>query len=97
MTPTSFYHVYVLLSLKDGKFYIGYTNNIERRLDEHNSGKNISTANRRPLELIYYEAHRSKDDAQRRESYFKTTKGKVTLRQILRGTLEQYSALRINK
>jgi hypothetical protein len=32
--------------------------------------------------LIYYNAHRSEDDALRREAYFKTTKGKVTLRQM---------------
>jgi len=37
------YYVYVLLSLKDKKFYIGFTNDLKRRLKEHNSGNNIST------------------------------------------------------
>jgi putative endonuclease len=82
------YYVYVLLSLKDKKFYIGFTNDLKRRLKEHDSGKNISTKSRFPFELIYYEAHLSKADAMRRERYFKTTKGKSTLRQMLRDSLK---------
>jgi putative endonuclease len=55
---------------------------------QHKNGENISTAKRLPVELIYFEGHQSKDDALRREKYFKTTKGKVTLRQILRESLD---------
>ena len=83
------YYVYALLSLRDKKFYIGFTNNLKRRVSEHNSGKNLSTKSRRPLKLIYYEAHLSKTDAARRERYFKTTKGKSTLKQMLRDSLEK--------
>lgn len=82
-----FYYVYVLLSLKDNKFYIGSTNNLKRRLKEHRAGKNISTSKRLPLKLIYFEGHLSRTDAERREKYFKTTKGKVTLRNIIRESL----------
>jgi putative endonuclease len=82
-----FYNVYVLLSQRDNKFYIGFTNDLLRRFKEHEQGKNISTARRLPLKLIYFEGHLSKKDALRRESYFKTTKGKVTLRQMLRESL----------
>ena len=81
------FYVYVLLSLKDKKFYIGFTNDLKRRLNEHNSGKNISTKSRIPLKLIYYESHLSKADAERREKYFKTTKGKSALKQMLRESL----------
>lgn len=77
-----FWYVYVLRSLKDGMFYTGMTGNLKRRLEQHQTGQNTSTAKRQPLELIYFEGHRSKEDAMRRERYFKTTKGKVTLRQI---------------
>lgn len=84
-----FHYVYILLSLKDKKFYIGLTNNLERRLEEHRQGKNISTSKRLPLKLIYYEAHLSKEDAERRERYFKTDKGKLTLRMILRDSLSK--------
>ena len=84
----SFYFVYVLLSERDGKFYIGSSSNVEQRVVEHNSGKNTSTVNRRPLKLIFYEAFPTKTDALRREHYFKTTKGKVTIRQMNRDYLK---------
>ncbi len=82
------YYVYVLLSLKDKKFYIGFSEDINKRLADHNAGRNASTKPRRPFEVIYYEAHLNKEDALRREAYFKTTKGKSTLRQMLRTTLQ---------
>lgn len=82
-----FYYVYVLRSLKDRLFYVGFSENVEQRVIDHNIGKNISTKHRRPLELIFYEAFLNKADALRRESYFKTTKGKVTLKQMLKGYL----------
>lgn len=85
-----FYFVYVLFSLRDKKFYIGYTGRTaEKRFLEHIRGKNISTAKRRPLVLIYYEAHFSEFDAKRRERYFKTDKGKTTLKQVLRTALDE--------
>jgi len=87
--PVKFYYVYILHSLKDRKFYIGSTNNLKRRVKEHNDGKNISTSKRLPLKLIYFEGHLSKEDAERRERYFKTDKGKSTLRQVLRSTLNK--------
>lgn len=83
------YYVYVLLSQKDNNFYIGFTENIDQRLDEHNVGKNVSTKLRRPFKLIYCEGHTSKSDALRREKYFKTTKGKTTLKQILKDALSE--------
>lgn len=50
------YYVYVLLSLKDGKWYTGYTNDLKRRFKEHNKGLVFATTKRRPFVLIYYEA-----------------------------------------
>lgn len=84
----NFYYTYVLLSLKDNNFYIGFTDDLER-LKEHEQGKNISTSKRLPVKLIYFEGHLSKEDALRRESYFKTTKGKTTLKQILKKSLKR--------
>ena len=81
------HYVYVLISLKDKEFYTGYSTDVFRRFKEHNSGYSASTQFRRPFELIYYEAHLSREDAQRRERYFKTTKGKSTLKQMLRASL----------
>lgn len=83
----NFWYVYVLRSKKDDNFYIGSTNDVYRRLEQHQRGENVSTAKRLPVVLLYFEAHRSKADALRREKYFKTTKGKVTVRQMLRDSL----------
>jgi|SRR3989344_5718169 len=87
LPPMSFWYVYVLRSAKDHDFYVGSTNNLKRRVQQHQRGENISTAKRLLVELIYFEGHHSKDDALRREKYFKTTKGRITLRQMLRGGL----------
>ena len=81
------YYVYVLLSLKDQKFYTGFTSNLKRRVKEHNCGKTRSTCGRQPLKLVYYEMHLSNNDARRRETYFKTSKGRTTLKQILRDSI----------
>jgi len=85
-----FTHVYVLMSGRDGRLYIGMTNDLRRRFLQHQNGQNISTAKRLPVRLIYYEAHLSKSDALRRERYFKTTKGKVTLRSMIRDCLAEH-------
>ncbi len=80
-----FYFVYILRSEKDKKFYIGFTTDVNRRFIQHNSGEVESTKNRWPLELIFYEAFRSKNAALKREKYFKTTKGKLALKYMLKG------------
>jgi putative endonuclease len=81
------YCVYVLLSEKDGMFYIGYTTDIDRRYKEHNDGKSKSTAPRRPFQLIFCEFYVSETDAKRRELYFKTTAGRRALKIMLRESL----------
>ncbi len=79
-----FFYTYVLLSLKDNKCYIGYTNDLKRRLEEHDSGKNFSTKSRIPFKLIYYEACLNENDAKQRELYFKATVGRRYLSKRLR-------------
>ena len=79
--------VYVLRSRKDGDLYVGYTTDLPRRLDEHASGLNRSTAPRRPLDLVFCEFYASSEDAQRREMYLKTSAGKRGLKLMLRETL----------
>lgn len=85
----SFYCVYVLYSLKDHKLYIGYTTSLRRRLSEHRRGESASTAPRRPLRLLFCEHYISRDDAQRREKYFKTSPGKRALRLMLKDSFRQ--------
>lgn len=75
------------MSTRDKGFYFGFSANLKKRIHDHSKGKNKSTKNRRPLKLVYYEAHISKFDALRREKYFKTTKGRATVRLMLRDYL----------
>jgi putative endonuclease len=74
------YYIYVLYSLKDRKLYTGYTDDIKRRINEHNQGLVSSTKHRRPLELIYYEYGGTKEDAIKRESCLKSGRGKKYLK-----------------
>jgi putative endonuclease len=78
-----FYYVYILKSFKDNKHYAGYTQNLELRFEQHQSGKVESTKYRRPLKLIYFEACLNKEDALKREKYFKTHYGKMFLQNRL--------------
>ena len=61
------FYVYILKSKKDNNFYIGSTNDLKRRINEHNSGLVFSTKSRMPFELVYYEAYKSESDARNRE------------------------------
>ena len=74
------YYVYLLRSKLDQKLYTGYTSDLKKRLREHQTGNVESTRNRRPMELIYYEAYQLKTLALQREKFLKTTKGKLQLR-----------------
>jgi len=65
------YFVYVLKSQRDGNLYVGSTSDLERRLEEHNSGKSKSTAARRPFQVVYYEAYSAEADARHREHNLK--------------------------
>jgi putative endonuclease len=61
------FYVYILKSKKDNKLYIGYSHNLRQRFKEHQSGSVFSTKNRRPFELVYYEAYKNEGDAKLRE------------------------------
>ena len=88
-TSSMFFYTYVLQSSKDHKRYIGYTNNLKRRIEEHEKGSSFATKFRLPFKLIYYEACLTESDARRREDYFKTTQG----RRFLGLRLIEYSRL----
>ncbi|HDH97832.1 MAG TPA: GIY-YIG nuclease family protein [Deltaproteobacteria bacterium] len=77
-------YVYVLYSMRDGDLYTGYTKDLKQRFEQHRKGLVTSTKDRRPLELIYYEACVDQNDATRREKYLKTYKGKMFLRNRLK-------------
>ena len=82
------HYTYVLQSQKDNGFYIGYSENLKHRFEEHIKGKVESTKNRRPLKLVYYEACLKSEDATKREKYLKTYNG----RRFLHKRLNSYFA-----
>lgn len=85
------YFVYILLSLKDGKFYAGSTADLIKRLREHKTGNVSSTKSRRPLKLLHYEYFINKQDAKVREVFLKSGFGRDQLRKSLKRTLKQIS------
>ncbi len=81
-----YHYVYVLRSQKDHKFYVGYTKNVKKRLEKHNSGRVRSTKKRLPMKLIYWEGCINRKDAATREKYLKTAWGK----RYIKGRLKNY-------
>jgi len=65
------FYTYLLRSLKNEKLYIGYTNDLKKRLGEHNKRLVTSTKKYAPWELIYYEAFKDESCARSRESKLK--------------------------
>ena len=78
------YYVYLLKSLKDLNFYVGYTHDLKNRILEHQRGKVISTKYRRPLRLVCYEAYIDKETAMKREKFLKTSDGKLDMNRRLK-------------
>jgi putative endonuclease len=64
---TDMYYVYVLRSKMDGTTYIGYTEDVGKRLIEHNKGLTKSLKHKIPMELVHVEEYENKTDARKRE------------------------------
>ena len=76
------YTAYVLRD-KDGKLYKGLTNNLERRVKEHNGGHTITTSRMRDFKVVYKEEYKDFEVARKRELYFKTAAGRRFLKRLL--------------
>jgi len=74
------YYTYVLKSYRDLKLYIGWTDDLSSRFIKHQKGLVLSTKNRRPFKLVYYEACLSKEGAIKREKQLKTGFGRKYLK-----------------
>ena len=77
------YYIYVLRSLRNGRLYTGSTDNIERRLAEHNSGKSKYTRMTRPFVLVYNEEFKTRSGAYKRELFLKSGKGRESLKALI--------------
>ena len=81
------YYVYVLRSLRDTQFYVGFTTDLPARFNLHNAGKILSTKARVPFELVYWEGCLNQSDATRREKYLKSAWGKRYIKSRLKAYL----------
>jgi len=70
------FHVYILRSLRNGKLYVGHTDNLQRRIEEHNTGRGGRfTRYQGPWELVHSEPHPDRPAAARRERFLKSIDG----------------------
>jgi putative endonuclease len=77
------FYVYILQSLKDNNLYVGMTSDLENRIKRHNSGYGQSTKNRAPFELIHVEEVETREEARRREKFFKSGIGREIVKSLL--------------
>ena len=77
------YFVYVLKSLERNYIYVGLTDNLERRFEEHQSGKNKTTKPYRPFQLLLMEQFNTRIEARKREKYLKSGVGKEFLKKLI--------------
>lgn len=83
------YYVYIIYSDKLNKKYIGYSENLKNRLEEHNRGKSSFCSRGENWKLIYYEVFKSEKDARREEQFLKSGKGRERLKFLLEETMKE--------
>jgi len=74
------FFVYILQSTVARKFYTGYTDNLERRLSDHNNGRGIYSSRYIPWKIVYQEVFNEKESAISREKYLKSAAGRRWLK-----------------
>ncbi len=89
------YYVYVLESLKDKSWYIGYTSNLSERINQHNNGESKYTSKHTPYKCILYIAFIKKSDAKRYEKYLKSGYGRRTLMKMMKDYLKDHKIFQI--
>ncbi len=77
------YYAYVIYSKSHKRYYKGHCEDLDKRLEEHNSGKTVSIKSFIPFELVYFEEFETRDEAVARERYFKTAAGRRFLKKVL--------------
>jgi putative endonuclease len=78
------YYTYVLRSLKNGRFYVGHTEDLTRRLQQHNAGEGGRfTSQNRPFEIVYFEEQSTRSVAMHREKYLKSGTGRQFVKLFL--------------
>ncbi|MBI5778951.1 MAG: GIY-YIG nuclease family protein [Planctomycetes bacterium] len=83
------YYVYILRSLKDGSFYVGQAQDLEERLQRHNSGRSRFTRGKKPWVIAYSEEFLTREEAIKREAEIKTKKNREYIKYLLRRVSRQ--------
>jgi putative endonuclease len=87
------YYVYILRSQKDNSLYIGHTNNLARRVVDHNAGCGGKyTRQKGPWILVYSEQHPDRSFAMKREKYLKSTRGSQEKKKLA-GIINSFSSV----
>ena len=83
------WYVYVLQSLKNKSLYVGYTADLKKRVQDHNSKNgSIYTSRNAPFRLVFYEAYLDKRDATKGEEFFKSGYGREVLKDKIKYSLD---------
>jgi putative endonuclease len=75
--------VYILESELDQSFYIGYSSNLEQRLQYHNAGRSRYTSKKMPWKLVYSETFESRSDALKREKFLKKQRNRDFYKKLI--------------
>ena len=78
------YTAYILQSSKDSKYYIGSTDNIDKRIIKHNKGYSRYTKNKGPFNLVYKEDFPTRSEAKKREYHLKSLKSRVAIENLIK-------------
>ena len=77
------YFIYVLQSIKSRSRYVGSTKNVDKRLEEHNTGRVRYTKGRMPWTIVYTEQYQTRSEAMRKEKLLKSGQGRKFLDSLL--------------
>ena len=77
------FYTYIIYSNSKNKFYIGYTHDLEKRLERHNSGLSRSTKSGIPWKHVYYESFKTKSEAILRENEIKSKKSRKYIEELI--------------
>jgi putative endonuclease len=80
--------VYVIQSEKDGRLYVGMSENVEQRVRQHNKGMTVSTRFYKPWKLVFVEDYPNRIAARKREKFLKAGSGKEYIKNWLRSSTE---------
>ncbi len=78
----SMYYVYILLNERKTRTYTGVTDDVDKRLTEHNAGRVKSSSPYRPYKIVHLESLRTMSEARHKENFYKSTTGRRKLKKM---------------